>query len=172
MTHVHIRKIEKIWQLLYSLPYPMPCPLCHVAWQVSVPDSFHFYQRGRRCGGDPQPSAAAVAAACLGGAAGSERLDSAGSAGDSSGGRLGWGERMCETPEPRRLCFPVPEAMTAPQCWERKERKLILMCAHVLLFFKRSTPRESSVLGWGRSSAGGFDVLIISRIRISIGTVV
>lgn len=29
MTHVHIRKIEKIWQLLYSLPYPMPCPLCH-----------------------------------------------------------------------------------------------------------------------------------------------
>ncbi len=32
-----------------------------------------------------------VAAACLGGAAGRQRLDSAGSAGDSSGGRLGWG---------------------------------------------------------------------------------
>lgn len=44
-----------------------------------------------------------------GAAAGRQRLDSAGTAGDSLGGRV------AVTPEPRQPGFPMPEARAAPE---------------------------------------------------------
>lgn len=50
-----------------------------------------------------------------GGAAGRQRLDTAGSAGDSSGGRLVWGIGCLRHQSLWRLCFSAPEARAASQ---------------------------------------------------------
>lgn len=78
-----------------------------------------------------------------GGAAGRQRLDSAGTAGESSGGRLvvrsGGEGKMRETPAPRWLCFPAPEARAAPQrCLP------VCICALISMHLWRPLPQNNT----------------------------